>query len=309
MAAMALAANEQAPGVLASHASSSGVLSILGMSDHSRPERGTLGNDVEPGAARGVAQDANLGPSEGTEAQARSGMNMWTQQGRDAATAQLVSETGLGRNAQAAGQRAQALLNPDGSLNQEAYQQHSAALVEKGQGILNAANENERRQAEAAFNEFFQGTYLANGFMGQAGADDRGGARLGGVLAMAQGNHNDNTRVPGYEAAIRDGSMFGGHRIGGNAAKVLAYYAATVGQNGQALSERQVADMQATYAALTPIEQFAVREQIAKWDSDSPRPDKFEPLLGQATGIHNKCGWLICCGEGDSNKGIPYRRR
>jgi len=79
--------------------------------------------------------------------------------------------------------------------------------------------------------------------------------------------------------SVGDGANGANGANGGSVAKVLAYYAATVGQNGQALSERQVADMQATYASLTPIEQFAVREQIAKWDSDSPRPSEFVPFL------------------------------
>jgi len=288
MAAMALAANEHAPGVLASHAANSGVLNILGMSDHSRPERGSLANDVESGAARSAVQGVgDLGPSEGAEARAHSGMAMWTEQGRAAATGTLVSETGLGRNAQAAGDRAKPFLNPDGSLNQPVFEAASAGMKEKARGVLSAANENQRAQMSDEFNAMYANTPLGQGWMRRLTNDDQGGARLGGVVEMAKGNHIENTRVAGYEAAIRDGSMFGGHAIAGgvgnngDAAKVLAYYAATVGQNGQALSERQVADMQATYAALTPIEQFAVREQIAKWDSDSPRPSEVVPLLAQ----------------------------
>jgi len=201
-----------------------------------------------------------------------------------------VSQTGLGANAQAAGERAQALLNPDGSLNQAGFEAATAGIVEKAQGILKAANQNERKQLTGQFNEMYRDTPLARGVMGRIFDQDQGGARLGGVVEMAKGNHIDNTRVAGYEAAIREGSMFGGHRIGdgengesgGSVAKVLAYYAATVGQNGQALSERQVADMQSTFASLTPIEQFVVREQIAKWDSDNPNPSELVTLLPQA---------------------------
>jgi len=290
MAAMALAADEQAPGVLASHAASSGVLSILGMSDHSRPERGNLAGDVESGKARDTVQGAgNLGPSEGAEARASSGMAMWNQQGRDAAKGQLVAETSLGAGAQAAGQHAKEFLNPDGSLNQAKVETASEGVKQRARGILSAVNAANRQQMAAEFNETYANTPFGQGWMRRLTNDDQGGARLGGVVEMAKGNHIENTRVAGFEAAIRSGGMFGGHQIGdgdnskngGSVAKVLAYYAATVGQNGQALSERQVADMQATYAALTPIEQFAVREQIAKWDSDSPRPSEFVPFLAQ----------------------------
>jgi len=61
---------------------------------------------------------------------------------------------------------------------------------------------------------------------------------------------------------------------------VLAYYAATTG-NGQALSERQAADMQATFASLPASQQLAVREQIAEWHSGSPLPSKVVQLLPQ----------------------------